>query len=75
MAKMGPKLKKLTVEEAAALKRFCQDNGGQEVVAVSWGFSSSRITRAINRDCAPQPKFRLKLIEAGIVKVKGLVAA
>lgn len=68
MSKMGPKLKNLAAAEGRALKAYCAKNGGQEVVAVGWGISSSRITRAINRKSAPQKKFRNILIAAKIVK-------
>ena len=63
-----PKLKKLTVEEANRLRAYCAKNGGQDVVAVSLGTSSSRISRNINRHNAPQKWFHQKLVELKIIK-------
>lgn len=65
-----PKLQKLTSAEANRLRDYCAKNGGQEVVAVKWYTSSSRISRLIAREHAPQKAFRQELIKAGIIKEK-----
>ncbi len=57
----------LTVAEAAKLKKYCHDNGGQEEVAVRWYTSSSRLSRLIRRLHAPQKALRAKLAEVGVI--------
>lgn len=64
----APNQKLLTRDEAKRLKSYCQANGGQEVVAVGWNTSSSRISRIIHRKHGPQKDFRIKLVDAGIIK-------
>lgn len=59
---------KLTDAEALRLRKYCETNGGQEVVAVSWSCTSSTITRTICQKTAPNPMFRRILRENGIIK-------
>lgn len=62
------KNKKLTVEESNRLAKYCADHGGQEVCAVGWFTSSSRVSRVVRRRVAPQKMFRHVLEQIGVIK-------
>ena len=62
----------LTDAEVKRLEKYIEQNVSQEAVAVGWGVSASTLSRAMHKHHVPSPMLRNKLIEAGIILIKGV---
>ena len=58
---------KLTTAEAKNLEQYVTAHGGQVKICGFFGVSPTTLSRTVNQRTAPNPTFRKKLSEIGVV--------
>ena len=59
--------RKLTVNESKRLRKYCEENGGEALVAAQWGICIRSVERAYQFKTMPQGLFKKKLEEIGVI--------